>query len=115
MIRVVRTPSGDVRVDVTGKLAGRGAYVCPEPSCIDRAVRDGRLAGALELPLPDGLRAALTEAASRDTTPRAPVVRRVSLQQVLEARRGETGEGGGRRSGRTSDRASLGSETEGSS
>ncbi len=115
MIRVVRTPPGDVRVDVTGKLAGRGAYVCPEEGCIDRALRDGRLAGALERPLPESLRAALTEAASRDTAPRAPVVRRVSLQQVLEGRRGETGESGGHRPDRTSGRAPLGSETEGSS
>ncbi|HLJ60430.1 MAG TPA: YlxR family protein [bacterium] len=88
LVRVVRTPAGDVRVDVTGRLAGRGAYVCPEPDCVDRAVRDGRLAGVLEQPLPDGLLDALREAAARDATPRAPVVRRVSLRQVQEAGRG---------------------------
>jgi len=94
MLRVVRTPAGDMKVDATGKLAGRGAYVCPEPDCIERAVRGGRLAGALERPLPDGLLDALREAASRDATPRTPVVRRISLRQVQEAGRGEPGNTG---------------------
>ena len=29
LIRVVRSPEGDIRVDKTGKKPGRGAYVCP--------------------------------------------------------------------------------------
>ena len=29
LVRVVRTPQGDVQLDLTGKMAGRGAYVCP--------------------------------------------------------------------------------------
>ena len=89
LVRVVRTPAGEVRVDATGKLSGRGAYVCPAPSCVDRALRDGRLAGILERPLPETLSEALREAVSRDTTPRAPVVRRISLRQAAEALRGE--------------------------
>lgn len=51
LIRVVRTPAGEVRVDLTGKVSGRGAYVCPEPPCIERGVRQGRLQRALETPI----------------------------------------------------------------
>lgn len=49
MVRVVRTPSGEIRVDATGKVSGRGAYVCPSPECADQALRQGRLQHALEV------------------------------------------------------------------
>jgi uncharacterized protein len=83
LVRVVRTPAGDVRVDVTGKLAGRGAYVCPDGACVDRALA-GRLAGALEHPLAEDISARLREAIVRPPLPRAPVVRRVSLRAQRE-------------------------------
>ncbi|MDQ7819923.1 MAG: YlxR family protein [Armatimonadota bacterium] len=59
LVRVVRTPSGAVVVDPTGKLAGRGAYVCPSVDCARSGVREGRLAHALQAPLPEGLEADL--------------------------------------------------------
>ena len=37
LIRIVRTPDGDIVLDRTGKKAGRGAYVCDDPSCIQKA------------------------------------------------------------------------------
>ena len=86
LIRVVRTPAGEVRVDATGKLSGRGAYVCSDAACVDRALRDGRLSGILERPLPETLDDALRQAVSRDLVPRAPVVRRISLRDAAEAR-----------------------------
>lgn len=85
LVRVVRTPTGEVCVDTTGKVSGRGAYVCPAPSCVDRALRDGRLAGILDRPLPETLSDSLRDAVSRDATPRAPVVRRRSLRQAADA------------------------------
>lgn len=53
LIRVVRTPAGEIRVDPTGKLSGRGAYVCPTPECADAGLREGRLQHALEAPIPE--------------------------------------------------------------
>jgi len=53
LIRVVRTPAGEIRVDATGKLSGRGAYVCPTPECAGAGVREGRLQHALLVPIPD--------------------------------------------------------------
>jgi len=81
LVRVVRTPGGDVRFDATGKVSGRGAYVCPDPACIDRAVRSGRLSGALERPVAEDLAERLREAIVRQVPPRAPVIRRVSLKE----------------------------------
>ena len=45
LVRIVLAPQGKAVVDATGGAAGRGAYVCPERTCLDRA--SGRLGGAL--------------------------------------------------------------------
>jgi len=37
MVRVVLTPEGEILIDATGKRAGRGAYICPDQDCFDRA------------------------------------------------------------------------------
>ncbi len=55
MVRVVRTPAGEVRVDSTGKVSGRGAYVCPDAACADTAVREHRLQHALEVAIPEAI------------------------------------------------------------
>ena len=47
MVRVVRTPEGEVLVDPTGKKSGRGAYVCPDEGCLEKAVKARRLEKAL--------------------------------------------------------------------
>lgn len=47
LIRVVRTPSGEVVIDPTGKLAGRGAYICPKTECFRQAVKSRALERAL--------------------------------------------------------------------
>jgi len=62
LIRVVRTPAGEIKVDVTGKLSGRGAYVCPTPQCAEAGVREGRLQHALLAPIPEGVGADLERA-----------------------------------------------------
>jgi uncharacterized protein len=50
--RIVRTTAGDVVVDPTGRLAGRGAYVCPDTDCLTIAINKGALTRALDIPLP---------------------------------------------------------------
>ena len=39
MLRVVRTPEGEVKIDRTGKCAGRGAYICNDPVCVEKCVK----------------------------------------------------------------------------
>ena len=43
LTRVVRTPDAGVAVDVTGKQSGRGAYLCNQVSCWDRALQSDQL------------------------------------------------------------------------
>ena len=47
LVRIVRSPVGEVAVDPTGRAAGRGAYVHPDEGCVRRALRAGSLARAL--------------------------------------------------------------------
>lgn len=65
LLRVVRTPEGGVRADPTGKLNGRGAYVCPDPECLHKAIRGHRLERALEVTLEPGVWAELTAQMAR--------------------------------------------------
>ncbi len=55
LLRVVRTPAGDVAVDPTGKAPGRGAYVCHDPACRPGEATRAALRRALEVPIPVAL------------------------------------------------------------
>jgi hypothetical protein len=59
LVRIVRTPEGDVTVDPTGKRSGRGAYVCATRECLQRAVRSGKLSKSLEAAVPEDVVTAL--------------------------------------------------------
>ena len=52
LIRVVRSPEGTISVDLRGKASGRGAYVCPDPQCLKRAIKSKGLARALDTEIP---------------------------------------------------------------
>jgi len=55
-VRIVRTPEGEVRIDPTGKLAGRGAYLHKSRDCWDQALSGQRLNAALKTTVtPDSL------------------------------------------------------------
>ena len=53
MIRIVRTPEGNVNLDFGGKMNGRGAYVCPNPECLKKALRSKALDRSLEVTIPE--------------------------------------------------------------
>ena len=48
MIRVVRSPEGEISIDLVGKKSGRGAYICPERSCFVKARKSKRIENILE-------------------------------------------------------------------
>ena len=48
LIRVVRTPDGEVALDLTGKKSGRGAYICKSATCLKKARKARRLETSLE-------------------------------------------------------------------
>ncbi len=51
LIRLVRVAEGQVVVDASGKLNGRGAYLCPQRTCWQKALKTGALARALKTTL----------------------------------------------------------------
>ena len=53
MIRVVRQPDGAVSLDFSGKLNGRGAYICPDPECLKKARKAKSLDRSLEVTIPE--------------------------------------------------------------
>lgn len=53
LIRVVRRQTGEIEVDFTGKVPGRGAYICPDVECLRAAVKGRRLDRALERTVDD--------------------------------------------------------------
>ena len=55
LIRVVRTPEGTVELDTVGKKSGRGAYICPNVSCYEKALKSKRLERCLETEIPDSV------------------------------------------------------------
>ncbi|MGL5151193.1 MAG: RNase P modulator RnpM [Clostridium sp.] len=49
LIRVVKSPEGEVSVDLTGKKSGRGAYVCKCIECLEKSFKTKRLSRNLEV------------------------------------------------------------------
>lgn len=52
LIRVVRSPEGEISLDFKGKASGRGAYVCPNPACLKKAVKARVLERAFSAQIP---------------------------------------------------------------
>ncbi len=53
LIRVVRTPEGEVCLDATGKRSGRGAYICHSLSCFKKARKSKRIESSLSIQIPE--------------------------------------------------------------
>ncbi|MCI6746491.1 YlxR family protein [Erysipelotrichaceae bacterium Oil+RF-744-GAM-WT-6] len=53
LLRIVRTPEGTLAVDATGKANGRGAYLKKDLEAVEKAKKNGSLARALEVKIPD--------------------------------------------------------------
>lgn len=43
LVRIVRSKEGTIAVDFTGKMAGRGAYICNDPACLQKLQKNKRL------------------------------------------------------------------------
>lgn len=53
LIRVVRTTEGNVMLDFSGKVNGRGAYICPKADCLKKARKSKALDRSLEVTIPE--------------------------------------------------------------
>jgi predicted RNA-binding protein YlxR (DUF448 family) len=61
LIRVVKSPEGEISLDFRGKKPGRGAYVCPSAECLKRARKSNALGRAFKERIPDQVYEALEE------------------------------------------------------
>ena len=52
LLRIVKTPEGEILLDSTGKKSGRGAYVCPDPECLKKARKSRALERAVDTAIP---------------------------------------------------------------
>ncbi len=59
LLRVVRSPEGEISIDFTGKKSGRGAYLCKKEACFRKARKTGILHRALSCEISDELYAEL--------------------------------------------------------
>lgn len=61
LIRVVRSPEGQVSLDFRGKAPGRGAYLCPSTECLKKAIRSKAIERSLEVEIPQEIYARLEQ------------------------------------------------------
>lgn len=61
MIRVIRTPEGEIRIDATGKMNGRGAYICRSLTCLRTSLSNHGLERSLRTRIPEEIRQQLEE------------------------------------------------------
>ena len=55
LVRFVRSPEGDISLDLVGKKSGRGAYICPDTECLKKARKSRRLEKIFETTVPDSV------------------------------------------------------------
>ncbi len=53
LVRIVKSPNGEVSLDLTGKASGRGAYICNNADCLQKARKSHRIDKAFEIAIPD--------------------------------------------------------------
>lgn len=55
LVRFVRSPEGDISLDLVGKKSGRGAYICPSAECLKKARKSKRLDKIFEMSMPESV------------------------------------------------------------
>ena len=53
LIRILRTPEGEITLDTTGKKSGRGAYICKNPACLKKLRKNRRAESNLGVSIPE--------------------------------------------------------------
>ena len=61
LVRVVKSPDGEVSLDLTGKKSGRGAYVCKNPEFLKKARKKRAFERAFSMQISDEVYAAMEE------------------------------------------------------
>ena len=66
LIRVVRSPEGEISLDTRGKKSGRGAYICHDVKCLNKARKSKRIDRALDVTIPEEIYDAMEAELSED-------------------------------------------------
>ncbi|HIQ99345.1 MAG TPA: YlxR family protein [Candidatus Scybalocola faecavium] len=61
MIRVIKTPEGEIMIDATGRKNGRGAYICPSSDCLKKAIKSKGLERSFKMNIPKEVYEQLTK------------------------------------------------------
>lgn len=67
LIRVVRSPEGELSLDFKGKAPGRGAYLCKNAACLKRARKSRAIERAFEVSVPEEVYEALEARMEEET------------------------------------------------
>lgn len=67
LIRVVRSPEGELSLDFKGKAPGRGAYLCPNPECLKKARKARAIERAFSVSVPEEVYEALEKRMEEET------------------------------------------------
>jgi uncharacterized protein len=51
LIRIVKTAEGDITLDRSGRMNGRGAYICPDHECLEKVIKNKGLNRAFKMPV----------------------------------------------------------------
>ena len=66
LVRVVKSPEGEITLDLTGKKSGRGAYICRDPACLQQARKAKRIERAFACAIPDAVYDAMEKELAAD-------------------------------------------------
>lgn len=66
LTRIVRCSDGEIRIDLSGKMPGRGAYLCGAKECTAQALKSNKLGRALRCEIPDRVKQELATLKMRD-------------------------------------------------
>jgi len=61
LVRIVRTPDGSIKLDLTGKMSGRGTYICYNKECFEKSIKTKALSRALDAQIDEAVVKALEE------------------------------------------------------
>lgn len=61
MLRIVRTPEGEIHIDATGRMNGRGCYVCGKAQCMNAIIKQKKLNKSFEMTVDADVYEALTQ------------------------------------------------------
>ena len=61
MIRVIKTPEGEIMIDATGRKNGRAAYICPSSDCLKKAIKSKGLERSFKMNIPKEVYEQLTK------------------------------------------------------